>query len=503
MEAVRSLTNPRWTLWCSVLILAACETACLYGALPGINWPMATLAVSSGLMICWVSAGKTYRLNVVLPLVLACLLSVGAALTANPANELFIAASVLFALGSAVVSAHTSLNLTDGPGTWVVAAPYALVLTASEARGRVTETVDAVRDGRGVPVIRGVALAIPVTLLLALLLSEADPTLATARDLVARAFQDLAILPRGLFFFVLSACLVGIFGIALHRGPADSPLPRTKATPRQVFGDTERLIVLASVATLFVLFLTLQVSYLFGNPGGRAGSGVSYADAVHRGFVELNAASTVCGVLLFALRRYAVSEEPSRWLQVLEWIVTMQAQVLLLSAFYRVNLYEGAYGFTTLRLYVQVYAAVAFIALILLIIELRRYPLLDRFVRRVTVVAAIAFGGLIWGNSDAWIAHANLLRYARTGQIDVPYLTNSLGPDAVPELVSALPQLPSTLATSLEVCLRNRYPDHPDNEKVRWFEWSLRRAALNRALAGIRTHRTAATAHIGAQAGSC
>ena len=385
----------------------------------------------------------------------------------------------------------------------VVAAPYAAVLVASEARGRLSDTVHAVRDGQGVPVIRGVALAMPVTLLLALLLSEADPTFAAARDLVVRVFQDLSILPRGLFFLVLSACLVGMFGISLHAGPDSSPLPGPRATPRPVVGDTERRIVLGSVATLFALFLTLQVSYLFGNPGGRAGSGVSYADAVHRGFVELNVASTVCGVLLFALRRYAVSDKPSRWVKVLEWIVTIQAQILLLSAFYRVNLYEAAYGFTTLRLYVQVYAAVAFIALILLIIELRGYPLVDRFVRRVMVVAAVAFGGLIWGNSGAWIAHANLLRYAHTGQIDAPYLTRTLGPDAVPELVGALPQLPSTLATRLEVCLRNRYPDHSDNLNVRWFEWSLRRVALNEALAHIRGNHTAVAADIGAEPGSC
>lgn len=503
MEALRRSTRPQWTLWCSVLPLAACGTAWLYGALPGTNWPMLTLAVSSGLMVCWASAGKKYRLNIVLPLILACLLATGAALTANPASDLFIAASVLFALGSAVVAAHSYPSFTDGPDTWVVAAPYALVLAASEARGRLSETVDAVRDGRGVSVIRGVALAIPVTLLLALLLSHADPTFATARDLVVRAIQDLSILPRGLFFLILSACLIGIFGIALHTGPGNPPLPHAKATPRSMFADTERLIVLGSVAALFALFLTLQVSYLFDNPGGRAGSGVSYAEAVHRGFVELNVASTVCGVVLFALRRYAVSREPGRWLKTLEWIVTVQAQVLLLSAFYRVTLYERAYGFTTLRLYVQIYATVALIALILLVIELRGDPLLDRFARRVMVVSAIAFGGLVWGNSDAWIAHENLLRYARTGQIDVPYLTNSLGPDAVPELVSALPQLPNALATRLEVCIQNRYRDHPDNETVRWFEWSLRRAALNRALAGIRSNRPTATADLPPNAGWC
>ncbi|HEY1898740.1 MAG TPA: DUF4153 domain-containing protein [Steroidobacteraceae bacterium] len=280
-----ALTAPQWPLWCSVLILAACQTAGLYGALPGINWPLSALAVAAGLVIGWAVAGRRCPLNVALPLILACVLAVGAAVTANPANQAIIAMAVLFALGSAVVAMHIELNPTDGPGSWVVAAPYAAVLAAGEACDRLTQTVDAVRDGRGVPVIRGVALAVPVTLLLALLLSNADPTFAAAREVVATAFRDLSLLPRGLFFLVVSTCLLGIFGMALRVAPHSAPVPRSAVTHWQLFGDTERLITLGSVGTLFALFLTLQVSYLFGNPGGRTGSGLSYADVVHRGFV--------------------------------------------------------------------------------------------------------------------------------------------------------------------------------------------------------------------------
>jgi hypothetical protein len=502
VEAVNKASGPSWALWCIVPVLAACETAWLYDARPGINWAMATVSFVAGVLICWARAGKSLRLNVLVPLLLACFISGASAVTADPGNEMLVAAAVLFALGSAVVAAGTYFDRTDGPLRRVVAAPYAIVLVASETRGRFDQTWGVVRGGEAVGAIRGIALAVPVTVVLALLLSEADPTFATARDLIVNALQDRSILPRGLFFLVLSACMVGAFGIALQAKSARPPRSIARIMPaRQVFGDTERLIVLGSVATLFALFLVLQVSYLFGDPGGHSGSGVSYADAVHRGFAELNVASTVCGVLLFTLRRHAASQQPGRWLRALELIVTVQAQILLWSAFYRVSLYEGAYGFTRLRLYVQVYAVVAFIALIFLVIELDGPPVLDRFVRRVMVVAALVLGALIWGNSDAWIAHANLLRYARTGRIDVEYLTRGLGPDAVPELAGSLTQLPAPLATRLAVCLDHRYPEGPDKD-VRWFEWSLRRAALNRALTELRT-RNAVAGQLESSAGSC
>jgi two-component system, OmpR family, sensor histidine kinase BaeS len=482
----------QWLLWCGALLLAACGTAWLYAALPGINWPISTVAVAAGLMICCGAAQKKYRLDVVLPLLVACLLAIGAALSANPANDTVIAAAVLFALGSAVVSAHLDSRREDGPATWVMAAPYALVLAGGEAFARVTQTAGAVQQGRGVSVIRGVALAIPVTFVLARLLSEADPTFAAAREYAIQAFRDLSLLPRALFFLTLSYCLIGMFGIALRAVPAPThgANSSTSAATRRVLGNTERLIVLGSVATLFLIFLVLQVSYLFGNPGGRAGSGLSYAQAVHRGFVELNVVSTICAVLLLCLRRLSGPTQPTRWSRVLEWLVTLQCQVLLMSAFYRVNLYEGAYGFTIPRLSVQVYAAVAFIALILLAIELVEQPRLDRFIRRVLVVSALAVIGMTWGNAGGWIAHANLLRYGRSGQIDVPYLALGLGPDAVPELVDALPHLPPTVATRLEVCLWNRYPSPVDGEASRWFEWSLRRSAFKRALSRMGSANT-------------
>src|SRR4029077_3369753 len=134
--------------------------------------------------------------------------------------------------------------------------------------------------------------AMPVTVLLALLLSQADPTFAAWRDALRDVWLDSELLRRGLFFCLVAASLLGMFGLALR--PALPATPADAPAARELFGAAERLIVLGSVAALFALFLVLQVSYLFGNPGARPGSGVSYADAVYRGFIELNIASTVC-----------------------------------------------------------------------------------------------------------------------------------------------------------------------------------------------------------------
>jgi two-component system sensor histidine kinase BaeS len=111
--------------------------------------------------------------------------------------------------------------------------------------------------------------------------------------------------------------------------------------------------------------------------------------------------------------------------------------------------------------------------------------MIDRLLRRVLVVAALAFGCLMLINSDAWIAQRNLQRYARTGQLDVQYLTRDLGPDAVPQVVAALPRLPMTMAATAANCLKERYQSYQGNRETYWFEWSLRRAALDQVLPTI------------------
>src|SRR5213075_3538865 len=64
------------------------STALLYAARPGINWAISTLAASLGLIGFLGGARRKWRLDVVLPLALACLIASGAAVTANPAAAL-------------------------------------------------------------------------------------------------------------------------------------------------------------------------------------------------------------------------------------------------------------------------------------------------------------------------------------------------------------------------------------------------------------------------------
>ena len=420
---------PRWAFWTGALTLAAFATAWLWNASPGLNFPILGLAICGGLLACWRSNGNEWHPDFVIPLVLTAFIATAAAVTDDGPNEIFIALIALLALAAAVAVAFRRGGTRDPRLSWLIMTPLGFFFLVYESFVQAASTYEALCETRSRAALRGVALAVPTTLVLALLLSNADPTFASVRDLISKALLDIAILPQAIFFGLVAVCLVGSAGFVLKATPSsaandhdhDSAIPLDRP-----LSDTEPLIVLGAVASLFALFLLLQLSYLFGNPGGQAGSGMSYADAVHRGFGELNLVSTVCGALLLALRRYVQPGPHRPWVRILEGLV-----------------------------------------------------------RTGLTLGVLAFGGLLYANADAWIARANLARYAESQQIDENYLIRNLGRDAVPTLVNALPTLPPQVAASIKSSLQSWYASELQKPAPAWYEWNWRRQALRTALASL------------------
>ena len=85
------------------------------------------------------------------------------------------------------------------------------------------------------------------------------------------------------------------------------------------------------------------------------------------------------------------------------------------------DLYQEAYGFTRLRLLVDVFEGwLGLVVLAVAVAGLVRWGVwLPRFALVTGVVALLGLAAL---NPDAWIAEHNLDRYADTGRVDWPYL---------------------------------------------------------------------------------
>ena len=251
-------------------------------------------------------------------------------------------------------------------------------------------------------------------------------------------------------------------------------------------GDTERLITLGSVAALFAVFLVLQLSYLFGNVPSVHGNGVTYAEYARRGFGELTVAASLTTLLIVGADRFAEPGPRERTVRLVALVLVALVQLLLDSAYHRVTLYEQAYGFTAARLYAQTYMIVVSLVLVALGYEIWEAIDVKRLARRAAVLGVGALIVLTYWNHEAWIVRRNVALYATTGRFDPVYLARDLSPDAVPELVRALPALGPTTAARVRACLQVQYGDNrpPMRSDHRWFEWNQRR---ERAVAALRT----------------
>ena len=125
--------------------------------------------------------------------------------------------------------------------------------------------------------------------------------------------------------------------------------------------------LLLAVNAVYVLFVVIQFTYLFGAWDGLLPDGTTYAEYARRGFGELVAVSAINFGLLTVSLTYAGARKS--FVNVLLYILVVCSGVMLYSAYIRLAMYEEAYGYTYIRF--LVHAFMIYLAFLLLIAGLR------------------------------------------------------------------------------------------------------------------------------------
>ena len=471
--------------WVAGLAVSAFGTWVLFAARPGLNAFLWTTLAAAGYGWSARAGGQPGSRPRTLLLVLGSVLAGGIAVTADPLLQLLVVPCV--GMIAAILTLHSAgdrLSELGLPG--LLAAPWKAVAAGLRSfAGQLRALMRRARAERSVPVLRGLLLALPVVTVFFLLLSAAEPTMAAWRDTVCDALIALSFLPRTVFFVVLAVATIGVLALGGQLPAAGAAAAGRPARHAATLHDVERLIVIGAIAALFAVFLVLQHAFLFGNPGGRSGSGVTYADAVHRGFWELTVAAGLCLLLTLALDQLARHGTRERAVRLATFILIAEAALLLASAWYRVAVYEAAYGYTFQRLYAQAHTLLIGLSLLLLAREVAVGIDARRLIRRMGLLAALALGVFCYWNHAAWIADANIARWRNTGNLDVQYLVYGLGDDALPEVIAQLPALSTPLADGVRIRLAGLQAQRAANAPAHWYEWNLRRAAADRALRAL------------------
>jgi hypothetical protein len=210
-------------------------------------------------------------------------------------------------------------------------------------------------------------------------------------------------------------------------------------------GAVEAAVALLAVDLLFVVFVVLQGTYLFGGSDTLQLTGMTYSQYARRGFFELVVVVVMVGALIQLLES-AVSDR-TRAYRVAALVLVGLTMVVLVSSAARLAIYQQAYGWTELRFYVA--SAIAWLALCLIAAAVAIVSGRSRWLPHAAAILAIivALGVNVVG-PQAFVAAQNVARALDPGSIpadgssglDAAYLA-ALGDDAVPSLLSGLPSM--------------------------------------------------------------
>jgi len=349
--------------------------------------------------------------------------------------------------------------------------------------------------------LTGIVIAAPFLCLFTALFASADAIFEAQTLRIIENISIVHFLGHSTLTAVLSWVICGGLAYALSRSPARPGMfstpdsgstqvgpntdgveaipPRPAFRPRQQLGPLETSIVLFSIDALFLVFVIIQFAALFGGEAFLRHQGLTYSEYARRGFFELLAVSVITLALILGLE-YLARRETRRHHRIFlvgSGLMIVMTIVILASAWLRMQLYEEAYGFTTWRLYPQVFMVwlAGLLAFFLILLLVRR----PRYFATGAMVAAMGF--LVTMNvlnPDVFIVRQNLARYEAGEELDVAYL-GSLSEDAVPSLIPLLYEYGGELGGEIGPWL-HRHLDDLDARQER-AGWPSYHIAINRA----------------------
>lgn len=441
----------RWLPLAAALALGGLHQLLFYGAVPGISVPLFLLLLYA---YFYTFGRDSMRPNDPAGLMLtgaALLLALTYALFDNPVFRTLnlLALPALVALQFAYLwsdrrrSWHDPMLIPDAIGH-VLSQTVRHVPAIWEPFRQKKEKGDSSEDGShsaAKQVLYGLLIAVPVLTVVLMLLLSADGVLREMAGRIPDWFGGLSLgsAPSRLAW----AVVVGLFFLTYLLGflsprrtpPVQGPAMSATLEPMSKIPPLVTITLMIALDLVYVLFVALQFSYLFGAWQGILPESATYAEYTHSGFGELIGVTLINFVLLL-IGLYSTERGEHgvrRTLDALLYLLVFCSAAMLGSAFSRLLLYEEAYGYTRLRFLVHAFMIFLFLLLILfaLCVRFRRLPL----GRWMVVLGVCAYLALNYACMDRVIAVLNLERPEKAGvSADLDYLL-SLSSDAVPVLV--------------------------------------------------------------------
>ena len=287
-------------------------------------------------------------------------------------------------------------------------------------------------------IIKGLIVTIPILIVVLILLSSADSIFSNKlKDMLSTVFSFGIFESEtyiNLFFRLIIIIGITIYFIAilyniLEDKFCEKDVSETKPWKIDtIIGNT----ILTVLNLVYLVFCYIQISVLFMKIGDM--QNFNYASYARQGFFQLMVVSIINFIIILITSKRKEENKKINYTKIMNLLLAVFTLIILFSSFYRMYLYEQAYGYTFLRLMVYF----ALITEIILIIPTIMYilNLNINLTKTYFVVIMLMYILVNYVNIDYMIAKKNIDRYFEDEnyELDMNYL-QTLSIDATEQIL--------------------------------------------------------------------
>ena len=331
--------------------------------------------------------------------------------------------------------------------------------------------------------LKSLIIAVPLLLIVISLLSEADSVFENIFHEIPNYFSKLFSSVTAIDIFwriiwiIFNFFYISSF-ILMFVNEEKKQETRTEKDKTQKISTFTQNTILVSLNLIYLIFSIIQFKYLFINAGKTAD--FDYAQYARTGFFQLMMVS----LINFGILKIGKVEQKEKLNTILKITMIVFTLVIIISAIFRMYLYEQAYGYTYLRLFVYFVLATEILILIPVTMNLLGKNLNTFKISLEIIVTMYVILNLI--NIDSIIASKNINRYLNdmeNKKLDLYYIMNSTGTDAIKEKIKILNQSPEGLSITAQTRLNDIKREakiylkgnkkYYQNKNMKWQEFNL------------------------------
>ncbi len=285
----------------------------------------------------------------------------------------------------------------------------------------------------GKRLIKTLLIILPIVIIVLLLLSNADPNFKNLFKIVIDFITDILKfefidkLLGKIFMFIVMIFVIGTSTMYLIKDYGKESYKVKERKNKDIY----TIKVLVTVLNIiYIIFDIIQIKSLFIHSSS---SYINYASYARSGFFELMVVSLINMTIILISKNYKTDKKNTKYMNIMSILMLFLTLIIIVSSFIRMHLYEVAYGYTVLRLLVDV----VLITEVLLMIPTVMYIINSEFniSKAFLIIIICVYCCVNYINIDCFIANKNINRYNNGSKLDIEYL-ETYTTDNIPILIN-------------------------------------------------------------------